>query len=158
MNAWLWLDLLCVAVMIGLAFGRWGNYFNQELFGTPTSLPWGIPIDPANRPADFPNSQYFHPTFLYESILDFILAGILILMHYLRKQRHLRILSSYGTIVLTFFIGYGSIRYFTEQFRTDFTPYIFGMRWFEFASLAMIAVAVIILIWRLMAGKIKDKR
>ena len=68
-------DILVIVLILGQAMGRWGNYFNQEIFGTPTSLSWGIPIEMQNRPAQYLSSQYFHPTFLYESILNLIKIG-----------------------------------------------------------------------------------
>src|SRR3990167_4879685 len=74
---WL-LDLLAPAVLLGQAIGRWGNYFNQELFGYPTSLPWSIPISLENRPLAFQTANYFHPTFLYESLWD--LMGFVLLL------------------------------------------------------------------------------
>ena len=61
-------DLIAPVLILGQALGRWGNYFNQEIFGKPTNLPWGIPIDVANRPLKFLNFQYFHPCFFYEFI------------------------------------------------------------------------------------------
>src|SRR3989337_26084 len=66
------LDLAAPSVILGQAIGRFGNYINQEGFGPPTNLPWGIYIGPENRPSQFINSTSFHPTFFYEAILDFI--------------------------------------------------------------------------------------
>lgn len=68
------LDLLAPSVLLAQAIGRWGNFFNQEAFGPPTALPWGIYIDPANRPEVYFNQQYFHPTFLYEFLWDLVFA------------------------------------------------------------------------------------
>ncbi len=56
-------DLLAPSLILGQAIGRWGNYFNQEIFGKPTDLPWGIPIQIGSRPLEFLSNQYFHPTF-----------------------------------------------------------------------------------------------
>jgi phosphatidylglycerol:prolipoprotein diacylglycerol transferase len=61
----LWADIVIAAVPIGQAIGRWGNWANQEAFGTPTSLPWAVHIDPQNRPAKYAQFSTFHPTFLY---------------------------------------------------------------------------------------------
>ncbi|MFH1564944.1 MAG: prolipoprotein diacylglyceryl transferase [bacterium] len=80
-DLYLSLDLLVPALTLGQAIGRWGNYFNQELFGLPTNLSWGIPIDLAHRPIGYENFSFFHPTFLYESLLSFALAGVLIFLH-----------------------------------------------------------------------------
>jgi len=67
------LDSILVVLPLGQSIGRWGNFFNQELFGSPTSLPWGIFISPDNRPSIFSSQTHFHPVFLYESILSFCL-------------------------------------------------------------------------------------
>jgi phosphatidylglycerol:prolipoprotein diacylglycerol transferase len=80
-------DLIAPVSALGQAIGRWGNYFNQELFGLPTSLPWGIPIAEINRPEVYQNSQYFHPTFLYESVLNITLALILFWLHKNRLKK-----------------------------------------------------------------------
>ena len=63
------------ASSLAQAIGRWGNYFNQELFGEPTDLPWGLEIDPANRPLGFEGFATFHPTFLYESLFCLAIVG-----------------------------------------------------------------------------------
>ena len=80
---WRWADLIAVSLPLGQAIGRFGNYFNQELFGAPTNLPWGIPIEPALRPSQFSAEQYFHPTFLYEAILNIV--NFLVLLWVFRK-------------------------------------------------------------------------
>ena len=64
----LFADALAPGLILAQAIGRWGNYFNQELFGSPTTLPWALHIDAAHRPADTPTIVYYHPTFLYESL------------------------------------------------------------------------------------------
>ncbi|HEX5017000.1 MAG TPA: prolipoprotein diacylglyceryl transferase family protein, partial [Actinomycetes bacterium] len=71
-------DALAPGIAIAQAVGRWGNWFNQELFGSPTSLPWGVEIDPAHRPADYLDVQTFHPTFLYESLWMLVVAGAVV--------------------------------------------------------------------------------
>ena len=70
-------DAIVPGVAFAQAIGRWGNWFNQELFGSPTDLPWGLTIDPANRPSGFAQYETFHPTFLYESIGNLINFGII---------------------------------------------------------------------------------
>ncbi len=72
-----YLDLFAPALALGQAIGRWGNYFNQELFGLPTSLPWGIPIAVNLRPEEYQTFTHFHPVFLYESVLLVLLAAVL---------------------------------------------------------------------------------
>lgn len=72
-----WADLLVAGVALGQAIGRWGNWANQEAFGRPTDLPWGLRIDPGFRPPQFLNEATFHPTFLYESIFNLANACVL---------------------------------------------------------------------------------
>ena len=132
------LDLF-VVLPLGQAIGRWGNYFNQELFGRPTNLPWGIPIDPANRPPQYPDQQYFHPTFLYESVLNLILFVILLII-FKKTPRP-------GVIFCLYLIGYGLIRIFTEFIRIDETTLIFGVRLPQVVSGAVIIVALVLLIY-----------
>ena len=74
----IFLDLLMPSVILGQAIGRWGNFFNNEAFGIPTNLPWKVFIPLSNRPIIFANSQFFHPTFLYESLWNLIIFALLI--------------------------------------------------------------------------------
>jgi prolipoprotein diacylglyceryl transferase len=78
-------DALAPGLILAQAIGRWGNYFNQELYGDPTKLPWGLLIDPAHRPAATPNIATYQPTFLYESLWD--LAAVFILLWADRRWR-----------------------------------------------------------------------
>lgn len=121
---WQWADLIAVVIPLGQAFGRWGNYFNQELFGRPTELPWGIPIDLFNRPIDFQNFEYFHPTFLYESILNLINFIVLLVLFNRRQEFKLKT----GSIFLVYIMNYSVIRIVMEFFRIDHTPEFFGVR------------------------------
>ena len=79
-NFWLLAAIFAPGIALGQAIGRWGNYFNQELFGTPTNLPWGIPVDLMNRPVNFISAEFFHPTFLYESLGDLAIFIILLVL------------------------------------------------------------------------------
>ena len=83
LNFWLLASIMVPGLALAQAIGRWGNYFNQELFGGPTDLPWGIPISIMNRPIEHISSVYFHPAFLYESIGSLIVFMILIGFHIL---------------------------------------------------------------------------
>ena len=67
-----WADLLVVAALVGQVLGRWGNWANQEAFGGPTDLPWAVTIEPARRPAAYADQATFHPTFLYEGLLNLV--------------------------------------------------------------------------------------
>ena len=78
LNFWLLTAVIVPGLAFAQAIGRWGNYFNQELFGTPTNLPWGIPISLLNRPNQFISNKFFHPTFIYESLGNLAIFGILL--------------------------------------------------------------------------------
>ncbi len=117
LNVARWLDIGSVGLLLGQAIGRWGNYFNQELYGYPTSAAWGIPIDAEHRLPQFQNLsalQLFHPTFLYESIL--CLLGVLLLLLVGRRFKG-RLLD--GDIANLYLIVYPAIRLFTETQRPD---------------------------------------
>ncbi len=128
------LDVIVVGIPLGQAIGRWGNYFNQELFGTPTNLPWGIPIDVAHRPLEYVSFTHFHPTFLYESILNFILFLILLSLNQKKPQT--------GALTAAYFFGYGLIRFMMEFWRTYFSPLVFGIRWAQLFSVGIMLVVV----------------
>jgi prolipoprotein diacylglyceryl transferase len=81
------MDAAAPGLLVGQAIGRIGNYFNQELFGGPTGLPWGLQIDPAHRPPGYEQYATFQPTFLYELIWNFGLAGALVWLGHHRRIR-----------------------------------------------------------------------
>jgi len=111
-----WSDLTIAGVALGQGIGRWGNWANQEAFGTPTSLPWGVLIDPTRRPAAFSDADRFHPTFLYESIFNLVNAAVLSwLVLRLPGSRLLR----EGDVLWLYFVFYGFIRFALEPVRTD---------------------------------------
>jgi len=89
---WLILDILSPALMLGLALGRWGNFFNQELFGPPCNYFFCIPIDLAHRPLNFFAFTNFHPTFLYESLACIIIFAVLLFLHKLRLKNNYQLL------------------------------------------------------------------
>lgn len=128
-DGWLLADITVPAFAVAQAIGRWGNYFNQELFGRPTSRPWGIPIDPANRPAEFMTNDYFHPTFLYESLGLLLIAGLLWWLHIRRWEKPASASPiRYGAIALTYLISASVLRIAIESMRLDHTPIIGGVR------------------------------
>ncbi len=143
-NPWLLLDLGVVALALAMAFGRWGNYFNMELFGRPTDLAWGIPILPANRPVGFEYSQYFHPTFLYESLWNLIIFFSLFGWHLIRlaKNKIPEQIRGIGNIALVYFILYSLGRVGSEFLRLDYSPYFLGLRWAQFTSLVIIFICL----------------
>ncbi len=118
-------DLLAIPLAIGLAFGRIANFINGELYGYPASLPWAV---------DFGDSIFRHPTQLYESLKNFIIAGILFII----KQR--KSLQP-GILFMTFLILYGAIRFFIEFLKVPETSFA-GLATGQWFSLFMIALGV----------------
>jgi len=107
-------DIAAISLPLGQAIGRWGNYFNQELYGSPSTLPWALYIRPENRLAGFENFERFQPLFLYESLLNFVLCGVLL---WLFKSR--RIPLGKLKFVAVYMIGYSLIRFFLEFVRLE---------------------------------------
>ncbi len=108
------LDCAIVGIPLAQAIGRWGNYFNQELFGRPTDLPWGLHVDEAFRPYGYATYEQFHPVFLYESVLD---IGVFIALGLLWRPLHERFRP--GCIVGAYLILYGVVRVLMELLRSD---------------------------------------
>ena len=107
-------DAAAPGVILGQAIGRWGNYFNQELFGRPTDLPWAIRIAPENRPLDFADAATFHPTFLYESLWNFLV--FLTLLYVARRfSSNLKT----GDVAVLYVGLYSLGRFFMELLRID---------------------------------------
>ncbi len=154
-----WTDCVAPGLLVMQAVARWGNFFNQELYGPPTSLPWGIAIECANRTAtwacpplgDTPVDAHFHPLFLYESISGAIGAVVLLLVA--RKVRGLRP----GDIFLLFMIWYGATRFLLETLRTNnWTFYDIPVASLISATFVLGAVAV--LAWRHRPGASDGER
>ncbi|MDL2311067.1 prolipoprotein diacylglyceryl transferase [Peptostreptococcaceae bacterium OttesenSCG-928-C18] len=119
-------DIFAPAIALGQGVGRWGNFINQEAYGTATNLPWGIMID----------GQKVHPTFLYESIGDII---IFLLLYILCKNKK----KFDGQIISLYLILYGILRFFVEGLRTD-SLYFLGFRVSQILSLILVIVGIII--------------
>src|SRR5499433_4430230 len=81
------LDVTAPSMVLGQAIGRWGNFFNEEAFGRPTDLPWKLFISPPHRPLQYAQAEYFHPTFLYESLWDLLVFGLLFFVLRRRLER-----------------------------------------------------------------------
>ena len=143
---WSFVDAVAPGVLLAQAIGRWGNYFNQELFGTPTSLPWGLEIDQTNPayPAGLPAGVLFHPTFLYESIWSLI--GVVLLIN-LDKRFELR----WGKMFALYIAFYSVGRIWTESLRLDPSEVIFGLRTNIWSALAGILAAIVI--WRVQSHR-----
>ena len=134
------MDAVAPGLLLAQAIGRVGNYFNQELFGKPTDLPWGLEIDPANRPEGYAQFDTFHPTFLYESLWN--LAGVAVL---LALDRRLRIKAP-GLFAL-YVAWYTFGRTFEELLRIDPSHEILGMRLNFWVSAIVFLLAVAAFVW-----------
>ena len=130
-------DALVPGLLAAQALGRWGNYFNNELFGAPTDLPWGILIPSSNEsyPAGLPDGLAFHPTFLYESLWS--LLGIAVLM-LLERRFNLR----WGRMFAAYLMWYSFGRFFVESIRLDPSDVFFGLRTNQISALAGILVGL----------------
>jgi prolipoprotein diacylglyceryl transferase len=121
----LFMDVVAPGLLCAQAIGRIGNYFNQELFGGPTKLPWGLEISRAHRLAELApkywNDTTFQPTFLYEMIWDLSLAGFLV---WIVQTRRVRPPGAFALYVA----GYSGFRIFEETLRIDYSNYILGLR------------------------------
>jgi phosphatidylglycerol:prolipoprotein diacylglycerol transferase len=134
------LDVTAPSWAIGQAIGRWGNFFNEEAFGSPTDLPWKLYISPSHRPPDYKQFEYFHPAFLYESVWDLgvFLALVLWLRPRLREQP--------GALFFAYIGLYSIGRFAIEGLRLD--SFIIGtIRVPQVASLLGVLVALVGLLW-----------
>lgn len=140
--ALIYLDIAAPPLALGQAIGRWGNFFNQEAFGTPTDLPWKLYVDPSHRPPHLAEYEYFHPTFLYESLWDFVV--FVLLLGLLRKR-----LEAYrGGLFLSYLGLYSFGRFFIERLRID-SLMLGPFRAAQVVSLALIICAAAGL-WRVL--------
>jgi prolipoprotein diacylglyceryl transferase len=115
------MDAAAPGLLWAQAIGRIGNYFNQELFGKPSSLPWALKIDPAHRPPHYEHYATFQPTFLYEIIWNLSLAGFLVWLGHHRK------IKAPGLFAL-YVAGYSGFRMFEETLRIDYSNHVLGLR------------------------------
>lgn len=109
-----WLDVFAPAIPLGQAIGRWGNYFNQEVYGAPTSLPWGIFIAPENRLEGFSGYSTYHPIFLYESLWN---LGVVVLLLWLARQYSAKLQP--GDLFIIYVASYAFIRFLLDFLRLD---------------------------------------
>lgn len=113
--------VLAPAIPLAQALGRWGNWFNQELFGRPTQLPWGLEIARDNRPTGFESFSTFHPTFLYESLWSLGVMGLVLLVE-------ARFNISRGRLFAVYVMGYTAGRGWIEYLRIDAVNDLLGLR------------------------------
>jgi prolipoprotein diacylglyceryl transferase len=131
-------DALAPGIAVGQALGRFGNWFNQELYGQPTDLPWGLEIDPAHRAPGFEQYATFHPTFAYEALWNLFVFGVLIW-----ADRRFRL--GRGKVFALYIALYGFGRIFTEHIRLDYSYDTFGPIRFNEAVAMLICLAGIVL-------------
>ena len=136
-------DAVAPALLVAQAVGRIGNYFNQELFGKPSTLPWALVISPGHRPPGYAAYRTFHPTFLYELMFDLALAAVLVWLGHHTKIKPPGLFALYVA-------GYSAFRIYEESLRIDFSEHILGLRvnTFVASALTLIGLAWFILTQR----------
>jgi phosphatidylglycerol:prolipoprotein diacylglycerol transferase len=137
-----WLDIAAPALALGQAIGRWGNFFNQELYGSPSNLPWTINIDPEYRLPGYENQATYHPLFLYESLWNF---GIVALLLWLGRRYQDRLIN--GDLFLIYLIAYPLGRFLLEFLRLD-PAQVGGININQTVMLVVALVSTGVLIWR----------
>ena len=131
------MDVMVPTIPVAQAIGRWGNWFNQEVFGRPTDLPWALEIDAAHRPSGYSEAATFHPTFLYEGLWNVALAVFLV-----RIER--RGVLRPGYLVGLWVFGYGLGRLWVEALRVDRASLIVGVRVNTWMALTAIVVGAVV--------------
>jgi phosphatidylglycerol---prolipoprotein diacylglyceryl transferase len=137
-----WADIAAPVIALGQAIGRWGNFVNNELYGQPTDLPWKIFIPTWARLPGYENVEYYHPLFLYESLLNLANFGLLLFLTIKHRNKF-----KPGDLILIYILNYGVIRFCMEFLRLDTSP-VAGLDINQVLSLAAAIVAGIWLLWR----------
>jgi prolipoprotein diacylglyceryl transferase len=133
-------DCAAPGIALAQAIGRWGNWFNQELFGRPTDLPWALEVDDDTAlDAGHPPGTTFHPTFLYESLWNFGLCGALL---WIDRRFH----PAPGRLMAMYFVGYGIGRFWVEGLRIDPADELGPFRWNQWVALAAIVGGLVYLL------------
>jgi prolipoprotein diacylglyceryl transferase len=134
------MDAAAPGILLAQGIGRIGNWWNQELFGKPTSLPWGLEIDPAHRPADHVADSTFHPTFLYELIYDTLIVGVLLLLD---RRFRFKPPALFALYVSLYTFG----RFFEELLRIDPSHHFAGLRLNAWVSIVVFVVSTAFFVW-----------
>ncbi|MEM6449516.1 MAG: prolipoprotein diacylglyceryl transferase [Cyanobacteria bacterium P01_D01_bin.105] len=150
LSFWQLSDVIAPSLILGQAIGRWGNFFNSEAFGAPTDLPWKLFIPVARRPVGYQEFEYFHPTFLYESLWNLGVFALLLALFFwgVRNPSKFRA----GTLFLVYMIAYSAGRLWIEGLRTD-SLMVGPLRIAQLVSLMGIALGWAGLIWTYGMGK-----
>jgi len=135
------LDVVAPALPVAQAIGRLGNWFNQELYGRPTDLPWALEIDPEHRPDGLEDVAGYHPTFLYEGLWNLALAGLLV---WLGRRHRLRP----GQLFTGYVLGYATGRLWVEALRIDPATELLGLRINLWVSGTILVIAAVVLVVR----------
>jgi prolipoprotein diacylglyceryl transferase len=134
------MDCIAPGLLAAQAIGRWGNYFNQELFGGPSDLPWAVEISPGNRPPGYLDATTFHPTFLYESLYCLFLLGVVL---WVERRFRLRKGQMFALYLATYTFG----RFFFEGMRIDPANEIFGVRINSWVSAIVCILSIGWFVW-----------
>lgn len=134
-------DAVAPPLLLAQAIGRVGNWFNHELFGWPTDLPWGLEIEPTNPawPEGLPPGTLFHPTFLYELLWSLLGVGVLVLLERMFRMR-------WGKTLAVYFIWYGVGRMVIESIRVDYSEIVLGLRSNVFGALCLVVIGVVLFV------------
>jgi phosphatidylglycerol:prolipoprotein diacylglycerol transferase len=143
-SVWQLTDLLVPSLALGQAIGRWGNFFNSEAFGRPTNVPWKLYIPSAQRPIGYQQYEFFHPTFLYESIWNLLVFGLLVFLFF-RGLNHFNRLKI-GSLTLIYLIAYSLGRLWIEGLRMD-SLMLGPLKMAQVVSFTAIALGIFGLIW-----------
>jgi len=151
-SVFLFMDAIAPGLLVAQGIGRWGNYFNQELFGKPTDLPWALEIDPAHRPVGYELDSTFHPTFLYEFAWDLLAAGALILIGWRWRIKPPGLFALYVSF-------YTAFRMYEETLRIDPAHRFLGERLNFWVSLVLFVVSLgFFVYWQFLRGDKDDPR
>jgi phosphatidylglycerol---prolipoprotein diacylglyceryl transferase len=150
LSFWQLTDIIAPSLILGQAIGRWGNFFNSEAFGAPTDLPWKLFIPLANRPVDYREFEYFHPTFLYESLWNLGVLGLLLGLFFWGQRNPGKFRA--GTLFLVYLIAYSAGRLWIEGLRTD-SLMLGPLRMAQLVSLIGITLGWLGIIWTYGLGK-----
>ena len=145
-------DALAPGVLVAQAIGRWGNWFNQELFGKPTDLPWGLQIDPAYRPPGYEDFATFHPTYLYEFVWNLLAFAVIIWL-----DRRYRL--GGGRVLALYVMGYTLGRGWIEMLRIDTVQMnnVLGLRLNVWTSIVLFVLATTYFVWAGMRGVTREE-
>lgn len=141
---WQMADLVVPALILGQAIGRWGNFFNSEAFGRPTDLPWKLLIPLERRPPGLAAVEYYHPTFLYESLWNLGVFALLMALFFWGLKHPAKLKT--GTLFFVYWVGYSSGRFWIEGLRMD-SLMLGPLRIAQVVSLGGLVSGVLGLIW-----------